>query len=276
MINSIKTKSYTKYICLVLIMTLIMGLTACGKKKDDGPVEKISVIGDVNETTLKLNANGSVIEIACEDFAHTEAAIDTSTLEEFIKSEIDKYNAEAGGNKITFLEYQNDDNFVRTAIQYIDIDTYNSFNLMELAMSEFNKEAADKIVKDEQASLTDAAKSIDMEEMSEEEKAELEEELAGAGYNLEDIESGLLDETASEGDAEELVATFTDASTGSVVKSDEITNSSYMMIITDEPMNYYINGGKIVYYNKNCELVNETTVKVSGEGKAVIVYTFNF
>lgn len=276
MINSIKTKSYTKYICLVLIMTLIMGLTACGKKKDDGPVEKISVIGDVNETTLKLNANGSVIEIACEDFAHTEAAIDTSTLEEFIKSEIDKYNAEAGGNKITFLEYQNDDNFVRTAIQYIDIDTYNSFNLMELAMSEFNKEAADKIVKDEQASLTDAAKSIDMEEMSEEEKAELEEELAGAGYNLEDIESGLLDETASEGDAEELVATFTDASTGSVVKSDEITDSSYMMIITDEPMNYYINGGKIVYYNKNCELVNETTVKVSGEGKAVIVYTFNF
>ena len=276
MINSIKTKSYTKYICLVLIMTLIMGLTACGKKKDDGPVEKISVIGDVNETTLKLNANGSVIEIACEDFAHTEAAIDTSTLEDFIKSEIDKYNAEAGGNKITFLEYQNDDNFVRTAIQYIDIDTYNSFNLMELAMSEFNKEAADKIVKDEQASLTDAAKSIDMEEMSEEEKAELEEELAGAGYNLEDIESGLLDETASEGDAEELVATFTDASTGSVVKSDEITDSSYMMIITDEPMNYYINGGKIVYYNKNCELVNETTVKVSGEGKAVIVYTFNF
>ena len=276
MINSIKTKSYTKYICLVLIMTLIMGLTACGKKKDDGPVEKISVIGDVNETTLKLNANGSVIEIACEDFAHTEAAIDTSTLEDFIKSEIDKYNAEAGGNKITFLEYQNEDNFVRTAIQYIDIDTYNSFNLMELAMSEFNKEAADKIVKDEQASLTDAAKSIDMEEMSEEEKAELEEELAGAGYNLEDIESGLLDETASEGDAEELVATFTDASTGSVVKSDEITDSSYMMIITDEPMNYYINGGKIVYYNKNCELVNETTVKVSGEGKAVIVYTFNF
>ena len=276
MINSIKTKSYTKYICLVLIMTLIMGLTACGKKKDDGPVEKISVIGDVNETTLKLNANGSVIEIACEDFAHTEAAIDTSTLEDFIKSEIDKYNAEAGGNKITFLEYQNENNFVRTAIQYIDIDTYNSFNLMELAMSEFNKEAADKIVKDEQASLTDAAKSIDMEEMSEEEKAELEEELAGAGYNLEDIESGLLDETASEGDAEELVATFTDASTGSVVKSDEITDSSYMMIITDEPMNYYINGGKIVYYNKNCELVNETTVKVSGEGKAVIVYTFNF
>ena len=276
MINSIKTKSYTKYICLVLIMTLIMGLTACGKKKDDGPVEKISVIGDVNETTLKLNANGSVIEIACEDFAHTEAAIDTSTLEEFIKSEIDKYNAEAGGNKITFLEYQNENNFVRTAIQYIDIDTYNSFNLMELAMSEFNKEAADKIVKDEQASLTDAAKSIDMEEMSEEEKAELEEELAGAGYNLEDIESGLLDETASEGDADELVATFTDASTGSVVKSDEITDSSYMMIITDEPMNYYINGGKIVYYNKNCELVNETTVKVSGEGKAVIVYTFNF
>ena len=276
MIKSIKTKSYTKYICLVLIMTLIMGLTACGKKKDDGPVEKISVIGDVNETTLKLNANGSVIEIACEDFAHTEAAIDTSTLEDFIKSEIDKYNAEAGGNKITFLEYQNEDNFVRTAIQYIDIDTYNSFNLMELAMSEFNKDAADKIVKDEQASLTDAAKSIDMEEMSEEEKAELEEELAGAGYNLEDIESGLLDETASEGDAEELVATFTDASTGSVVKSDEITDSSYMMIITDEPMNYYINGGKIVYYNKNCELVNETTVKVSGEGKAVIVYTFNF
>ena len=276
MIKSIKTKSYTKYICLVLIMTLIMGLTACGKKKDDGPVEKISVIGDVNETTLKLNANGSVIEIACEDFAHTEAAIDTSTLEDFIKSEIDKYNAEAGGNKITFLEYQNENNFVRTAIQYIDIDTYNSFNLMELAMSEFNKEAADKIVKDEQASLTDAAKSIDMEEMSEEEKAELEEELAGAGYNLEDIESGLLDETASEGDAEELVATFTDASTGSVVKSDEITDSSYMMIITDEPMNYYINGGKIVYYNKNCELVNETTVKVSGEGKAVIVYTFNF
>lgn len=276
MINSIKTKSYTKYICLVLIMTLIMGLTACGKKKDDGPVEKISVIGDVNETTLKLNANGSVIEIACEDFAHTEAAIDTSTLEEFIKSEIDKYNAEAGGNKITFLEYQNENNYVRTAIQYIDIDTYNSFNLMELAMSEFNKEAADKIAKDEQASLTDAAKSIDMEEMSEEEKAELEEELAGAGYNLEDIESGLLDETASEGDAEELVATFTDASTGSVVKSDEITDSSYMMIITDEPMNYYINGGKIVYYNKNCELVNETTVKVSGEGKAVIVYTFNF
>ena len=263
-------------ICLLLVLTMILGLTACGKKKDDGPVEQISVIGDVNETTLKLNANGSVIEIACEDFSHTDTPIDTSALEEFIKTEIASYNAEAGGNKITFLEYKNENNFVRTAIQYVDLETYNSFNMMELAMSEFNKDAADKVAKDEQASLTDAVQDVDMTDMSEEEKAELAEELAGAGYSLEDLEDGMLEDVASEGDAEELMATFTDASTGGVIKSDEITDSSYMMVITDEPMNYYINGGKIVYYNKNCELVNETTVKVSGEGKAIIVYTFNF
>ena len=269
-------RRFIQKICLLLVLTMILGLTACGKKKDDGPVEQISVIGDVNETTLKLNANGSVIEIACEDFSHTDTPIDTSALEEFIKTEIASYNAEAGGNKITFLEYKNENNFVRTAIQYVDLETYNSFNMMELAMSEFNKDAADKVAKDEQASLTDAVQDVDMTDMSEEEKAELAEELAGAGYSLEDLEDGMLEDVASEGDAEELMATFTDASTGGVIKSDEITDSSYMMVITDEPMNYYINGGKIVYYNKNCELVNETTVKVSGEGKAIIVYTFNF
>ena len=91
--------------------------------------------------------------------------------------------------------------------------------------------------------------------------------------DIEDIESGSMDleGTATETDA---IATFTDAKTMSVVNSDEIEGASYMMVITDEPYVYSVNGGKILYYNKHAELIDDSTVRVDGKGKSVIIYEF--
>ena len=93
--------------------------------------------------------------------------------------------------------------------------------------------------------------------------------------DIEEIESGSMDleGTATETDA---IATFTDAATLSTVNSDEIEGASYMMLITDEPYVYSVNGGKILYYNKHAELVDSSTIKADGVGKTIVIYEFNY
>ena len=131
----------------------------------------------------------------------------------------------------------------------------------------------DEILKEELASAQDATPVVQTapEDIN-------EEELLEAGYSMEDIEeieSGSMDleGTATETDA---IATFTDAATLSTVNSDEIEGASYMMLITDEPYVYSVNGGKILYYNKHAELVDSSTIKADGVGKTIVIYEFNY
>ena len=249
---------------LLLIALLSFTLAGCAWKKDKDEAEeeeyvRPSTIGDVDETTLKINPNGTLTEIAVEDFSGTD--IDTAGIESFINEEIDAYNNEAGVSKISLIEFQENDGVVKTAIQYSDVASYNEFNMMDITIALYDATSADDILKEELASAQDATPAVTAA------PTEInEEELLEAGYSLEDLEG-----TATETDA---IATFTDAKTMSVVNSDEIEGASYMMVITDEPYVYSVNGGKILYYNKHAELIDDSTVRVDGKGKSVIIYEF--
>ena len=264
----------------VIVLSALMSVSLAGcafGKKEEPTTEEVyvrpSTIGETAETTLKINPNGTFIEIACEDFSGTD--IDAKGAESYINSEIDAFNDEAGVSKISLIEFQEEDGVVKTAIQYSDVASYNAFNMMDITVALYDAASADDILRAELASAQDASQSV----TTTVETTDInEEELLEAGYSLEDIEeieSGSMDleGTATETDA---IATFTDANTLSVVNSDEIESASYMMIITSEPMVYSINGGRILYYDKHAELIDSATVRVNGTGKSVIVYEFNY
>ena len=255
---------------LVLIFTLIFSLSACGKEKnvDDVVIDKTSIIGDINENTIKLNPNGTVIEISCEDFS--DSSVDISTLEDFVNSEIDNYNTEAGVSKISLVEYQEKGGLVKTAIQYSDVATFNAFNMSDMIQGLYNAGLAEDALVSEVTSSNDAlTQNIEVSEIN-------EEELLEAGYNLDDIESGVLEEAITGATITDAVATLTDANDLSVVEASEIDDDSYMMVITSDPAVFTINTGVIVYYSKNSELIDSSTVRVFGGDKAVIVYKFYY
>ena len=266
--KKVLSRKKTALISIFMIVIMLFSLAGCGKKKEeDVEIEKVSYIGDITENTLQFNSDGTLLEISCEDFSGTE--VDTSNLESYIKSEIDTFNAQEGVDKVSFKEYIEENGLVRTAIQFSDIDAFNAFNGMSLEISMYKPDPADEIVKAEAASASDAIVTVEADEIN-------EEELAEAGYDIDDLES-LEEEVASESDADlPTVATFTDASTFDVINSDEINGDSFMMVVTDEPMNYNIKDGKILFFNKYAELVDESTAKATENGKSVIVYKFNY
>ena len=107
-----------------------------------------------------------------------------------------------------------------------------------------------------------------------------DEELAEAGYTREDVESGALEQNiegvASGTDAEPVVATFTDASSGAEIVSSDI-DSKYMMFITDQKTAVKFDDGNVLYYTGNASRGRtDKEVICNGEGKTVIVFEFNY
>ena len=262
-------KNLKKFIVVTLIFAMTLSMAACGKKKestkDNTPVEPISVMGDAKENTLKLSPNGSILEISCEDYSAT--GVDDAALEDFIKKATDEYNYKYGSDKVDFVEYKNEQGFVRTAIQYKDIEDYNRFNSLDLDVTLYDADTPDQILRDEIASENDATPVVEAEEIS-------EEELAMAGYSLDDLEA--LEQGGGDASATDAIATFTDASSGSEVKSSDISGDNLMMIVTEEPMNFVINGGTVLYTNSHAETLDSNKARSLGKGKAVIVYAFEF
>ena len=268
-----KKKMVKNALIYILSVLMIFSLVGCGKKQEEEEEEYVrpSVIGEINENTLKLSPNGTLLEISCEDF--NGSAIDTDGLEEYINSEIDEYNKKAGVNKISLVEFQEQDGVVKTAIQYSDVATYNSFNMMDLDINLYDADKAYDIMMEDMATSTDANQIV----MTATPTEINVEELAEAGYDLSEIEAmenGTYDEeTASETDAE---ATFTDASSLEDINAADITGASYMMLVTNEAYTYVVNGGNILYYDKHAELLDSTSVKTDGKGKSIIIYSFNY
>ena len=60
-----------------------------------------------------------------------------------------------------------------------------------------------------------------------------------------------------------------------IVNATDVDPTNCMMLITSDSVNYSINSGRVLYYNSNAVYVNENTVLSTGQGKAVIVFTFN-
>ena len=105
---------------LILLSTFILCLlSACGKKK-------VNYIGDVNENTITLNADGSIREIACQDFS--DSTYDISGIESDIKSEIEKYCGSDKKDAVKLIDYKEENKNIRVAIDYKSLDDYNAFN----------------------------------------------------------------------------------------------------------------------------------------------------
>lgn len=266
--------SIYRLIAFSLIIVLVLSVTGCGKKEEEPEEEvivKASTIGDIQENTLKFNSNGTIVEIACEDYSESEA--DITSLQSYIQEEIDAYNNEKGVNKISFVEYDESAGFVRIALQYSDINTYNEFNNMDIEINIFNAEDVNAIAVAEAEAESEAARKkeavvkMDTSDIS-------EEELAAAGYDLSDLENGVLEESVVESTPSDAKASLTDAESGSVLEADDIDGESYMMIISDYPVNYVINSGTVLYTNRHAETLNQNSAKILGDGRGVIVYKY--
>ncbi|MBR6402070.1 MAG: hypothetical protein IKS48_01640 [Eubacterium sp.] len=273
-------KCKTKRVFITCMLALTFALSACGKKEkteNDQPVDHVSVIGDVHENTVKISPNGIITEIAVEDYSDSD--VDTSSVESYVKGEIDKFNGKRGACDISLMEIDIKGNTVRTCIQFNDIDTYNEFNGYNIQLTKYDPKTPDEIAKKEAAeiaSLNDAMSDVDDEDF----ENISEEELEAAGYTLEDLErikeerQGKSPSGSDSASVTDAVATFTDADGQNVVESKDISGETYMMLITDVDMKFVFNSGKVCYTNKHAEKVNDSSAHSIGDGKAVIVYDF--
>lgn len=229
-----------KYIYLIISITLLLTFSSCGKKEDEKPeYVRPDVFEGYNDSTLIFNADGSITEIAMQDYNGSD--VDTTGLKSYVESEINEANKKLGSESISMTDYFDDSGVIKAAIHYTDINSYNYFNKTAYEMSGFDPDKCDLVVPIEEI-----------------------------------IDASVTDSTFGEPETEVVEATFTDASDKSVKTSSEISKS-YMMLILDDKVDVKFDDGKVLYYNSGVQNISgENTVKCSGERKAVIVFEFNY
>jgi hypothetical protein len=114
---------------LIFAVLLVAVLAACTGCKNNKEADE-DYLGDIRTNTMTVSADGSILEIACEDF--TGVTYDISGLEDTIRSEVEDYRTKCGETEddatVKLLQYDNSDGFVRVAIEYADLTSYNKFN----------------------------------------------------------------------------------------------------------------------------------------------------
>lgn len=116
------TKKNLCVIFMVLVLTMMVG---CGKKNKNGLKDE-NVIGDISSNTLIINEDGSIREIACQDFSSPE--YDISGLKDDIEKQVSEYCNEHSKGAVSFLEYKEEAGVVRVALDYKSSADYNAFN----------------------------------------------------------------------------------------------------------------------------------------------------
>lgn len=231
-----------KYFYLIVSLTLLLIFSSCGKKKDETPeYVRPDIFEGYNESTLIFNADGSITEIAIQDY--NESDVDYTGLKSYVESEINNANSKLGSDSIAMTDYFDDSGVIKAAIHYTDINSYNYFNSVSYDMSGFDPDKCDiRVPLDE---TVDAS-------------------AGDATYTDAEVETELVE------------ATFTDASDNSTKRSSEISKS-YMMLMLDDKVDVKFDDGKVLYYNSYVEKgKSDNTVKSNGEGQAVIVFEFNY
>ena len=121
--NNKKNMAGRWYILGLLCILILACITGCGKKKKN-------YLGDTRNNTFTINEDGSILEIACQDFSGV--SYDISNLKSNIEDEIKSYRSarseDSKNTTVKLLQYEEKDGFVRIAMQYADLASYNSFN----------------------------------------------------------------------------------------------------------------------------------------------------
>ena len=142
---------------VMLIAAMLCMLTGCSSeaKKYD-------------KNTLVVKGNGSLVEIAVEDFKDT--SIKAEDLESYIKEQINDYNGDNGKLvKKTFIDTE-DMSKVKLVLNYKDIESFNGFNLLECTLDDFAN-VKEEDIKGDFTSMD--GKTVKSTELTDTEKAEV-------------------------------------------------------------------------------------------------------
>lgn len=125
MINNTEVRKMKK-ITYILSMILLLGvMTGCSNYAED-----------YNKNTLIVKKNGSLIEVAVEDFSETSVKADTLSV--YITEQIDSYNEKQDKKVVKNKDLLTEDmSKVKLVLEYKDIDSYNGFNLLECKLADF-------------------------------------------------------------------------------------------------------------------------------------------
>lgn len=116
-----------KKILLVLSMVLVLGaLMGCTDYAEE-----------YDKNTLVVKGNGSLIEVAVEDFS--ESSVTPEGLSVYITEQIDEYNDAQGKDMVERDDLVTDDmSKVKLVLKYKDMDSYNGFNLLDCTLADFS------------------------------------------------------------------------------------------------------------------------------------------
>lgn len=127
--KNIKKYKKMRIIVLNISILVLLFLVACGKKEEN-------IIKDIKVNTLTINKDNSILEIACEDY--NKSGIKTKDIKQYIEDAVNQYNESNGKDCIEFLEYDEENDFVRVALNYNDISHYNKFNNTNYNCADFD------------------------------------------------------------------------------------------------------------------------------------------
>ena len=117
-------------IMIALLLCMLSGCTNYAKKYD--------------ENTLVVRKNGSVVEVAVENF--TDSAVGASDLEAYIEGQIEDYNEEQGEKLIKNTSMDTEDmSHVKLVLTYNNMEAYNGFNLLDCVLDDFSNVASEDL-----------------------------------------------------------------------------------------------------------------------------------
>jgi len=115
-----------KKITYILSVVFLLGLmTGCANYAED-----------YDRNTLIVKKNGSLIEVAVEDFSKTSVKADALSV--YITEQIDNFNEKQDKKAVKNKDLLTEDmSKVKLVLEYKDIDGYNGFNLLECKLTDF-------------------------------------------------------------------------------------------------------------------------------------------
>lgn len=123
-------KKIQQIIMMVLCLCMLSGCTNYAKKYD--------------ENTLVVKGNGSLVEIAVENFA--DSSVKAEDLTAYIDGQIESYNNEQGTKLVKNKSIDTEDmSLVKLVLAYADIDAYNGFNRLDCVLDDFSNVDTEQI-----------------------------------------------------------------------------------------------------------------------------------
>lgn len=143
-----------KKIQMMIIMGALLGaLTSC-----------TNYAKEYNKNTVVIKGNGSLVEVAVEDFK--DSSIKAEELTTYIDEQITLYNEEAGKNKVRKKSINTDDmSKVKLVLTYKDIESYNGFNALDCTLKDFSDVKESELKGSFKAGEDKTVKVSDMEDV---------------------------------------------------------------------------------------------------------------